>query len=43
MFSGLKYFNTIAGGKVTDQFLIYGGKTTQKRTDFQVLPWLNVR
>ncbi len=43
MFSGLKYFNTVAGGKVTNQFLIYGGNTTQKRTDFQVLPWEKVR
>lgn len=39
MLKGLKYFKSIAKDEVSQQFLIYGGDTAQKRTDFQVLPW----
>lgn len=43
MFNGLRYFNKVTGGKVNNQFLIYGGDTPQKRSDFQVLPWREVQ
>jgi len=43
MFSGLKYFEGISGDQVTEQFLVYGGDKEQKRTDYHVLPWSEVR
>ncbi len=43
MFKGLRYFDKITAGKVAKQYLIYGGNTPQKRTNFNVLPWVEVR
>ncbi len=39
MFDGLRYFKNISGNQVTKQYLIYGGKSPQKRTEFEVVPW----
>ena len=43
MFSGLNYFNNAASAKSSRQFLIYSGDKEQKRTDIQVLPWVEAK
>ena len=39
MFEGMNYFQEISSKRVKEKILIYGGKETQKRTEYRILPW----
>lgn len=42
-FNGLKYLSKISSTKPENSFLIYGGNENQKRTDFEIISWENLK